>query len=328
MQTSGRNLEIDSLRGTSIFTMILIHTNAYFLHIPVAFALWDISEFAVPAFIFCSAYVFFLKFESLGKNPDIYYVWKRIKRLLILYYLFLLINIVFVYVGQPKRINTLFILKNLFIIGGFDFNWLVLLFVELVPVMIFLFYVGKKSPLIFYLYSFISCVSLFFLLFFHSPVNYRYIMWIPWSTVVVAAWFFIRNEKKPWFFPLTLVSSLAVFLFSRAFLLSQHQSITQFNNKYPPNLYHISYGVFCVVILYFLLRYPLFKSEIFMKPIHFLSRYSYEVFFVHILMIYIFRTFFKTIPFTWATFFVVVLSLTICIQLAINTIKKMFQLID
>ena len=322
MQKSERNLQIDSLRGISIFTMILIHTNAYFLHIPVAFALWDISEFAVPAFIFCSAYIFFLKFGTLQKVPDAHYVWKRIKRLLIPYYFFLAVNLLFIYIGQPKRVTIPFVIKNLFVIGGIDFNWLVLLFIELIPIMILLEYLGRRSRFLFFIYSFIAFTSSFLLLFFIIPVNYRYIMWLPWSTVAVFAWLFVKNEKKSWFFPLAMVSSLAIFLFSRVILLLQQLSVTQFNNKYPPNLYHISFGIFSIVLLYFLLQQSFFKLKAFEKPIYFLSRYSYEVFFIHILVIYIFRTFFKTIHFTWVSFFIVVFTLTIISQLAINSIKN------
>lgn len=328
MQKNERNLEIDSLRGISIFAMILIHTSVYFLHIPLAFALWDISEFAVPAFIFCSVYIFFSKFESLRKIPDVHYVWKRIKRLLIPYYFFLAVNLLFIYIGQPKRITFPFILKNLFVIGGIDFNWLVLLFVELIPIMILLEYLGRRSRFLFFTYSFIAFTSSFLLLFFKTPVNYRYIMWLPWSTVAVFARGFIRNEKKHWFFPVASVLSLIIFLFSRVILLSSRHSVVQFHNKYPPNLFHVSFGIFSIVILYFLFQQRFFKSIIITKPIHFLSRYSYEIFFIHILVVYILTIFFKMIYFTWISFFIVVFSITIGIQLTINKIKNMFRLID
>jgi len=325
MQKNERNLEIDSLRGISIFAMIFIHTNAYFLHIPLASALWDISEFAVPAFIFCSAYVFFSKYESVGKIPNIHYVWKRIKRLLLPYYFFLAINLLLIYIGQPKRITFSFILKNLFVIGGIDFNWLVLLFIELIPIMILLLYLGKRNRMGLYLYSLISFASLFLLMFFQSLVNYRYIMWLPWSMVVVFAWVFMRNEKKHWFFPVASVLSLIIFLFSRVILLSLRHSVVQFHNKYPPNLFHISFGIFFIVILYFLFQRSFFKSKIFTKPVYFLNKYSYEVFFIHILVIYTFTVFFKTIHFTWISFFIVVFTFTIISQLAINSIKNFYK---
>lgn len=81
---------IDNLRGISIIAMMIIHATAYFLKDKTAYFIWDNLEWAVPVFVFCSFYVLFEKNLEFKRDQLIAFYKKRLKRLILLYYLFLI----------------------------------------------------------------------------------------------------------------------------------------------------------------------------------------------------------------------------------------------
>lgn len=92
-----RNSTIDSLRGLAIVAMIMLHTNAYFLSRGgwVSFS-WNWLHFAVALFVFCSVYLFWKKAPA-QPYPVMEYIKKRVLRLLIPYYMFLLVFLQIIY---------------------------------------------------------------------------------------------------------------------------------------------------------------------------------------------------------------------------------------
>ncbi len=317
-----RNTVIDDLRGFGIFVMILIHTNVYFLNNTLAYTLLQLSQFAVPLFIFCSAYLTFQKDTTLTAQTVIPYIRKRITRLLAPYYIFLIFYLVLAFVAERSKVTVSYILKNIFVTGGIDFNWLVLLFIEFVFLMPFLSFLRKKHPLLFLLFFAGSLMSsLLFLT--HTPLPYfRYIMWLPWSLVVLFSLLFVELEHSKKFLILAIMTSGLIFFLSQTYQTLTFHSLFHQSNKYPPNLYHLSYGVFAVLILYFIAKRNVFSP--FRRVFTFLSTYSYSIYFVHILVIYVFTKFFR-IQFSWISFFVTVLTASIAIQWIINKSSTFFQ---
>src|SRR5579864_4521172 len=142
--------EIDDMRGLAILAMVLIHTNAYFLSDKIAETLWNYSQFAVPVFLFCSSYIFFRNRPTHGVMLPFTYIKKRFMRLLIPYYIFAVIYILVSYFEEPAKITGQYILQSLFLVGGIDINWLILLFLFLTFLMPIFTYLEEKQKKLFF----------------------------------------------------------------------------------------------------------------------------------------------------------------------------------
>lgn len=311
---------IDDIRGVSIFATILIHTNVYFLGNKVAYSLIELTQFAVVAFIFCSSYLYYQK----DKVESLFLFWvhllKRLKRLVIPYYVFIAIYFVFTYLKEPRKLTPFYIFQNLTLTGGLDFNWLVLLFIQLAILMPFFGFLRRSNKIALYIYIIVATISSIIFLKYTPHPGYRFIMWLPWSLVVIYTIYFekVRNSAIV-FWGLTGIFFTIFLITQQLVLVPLGHSLRMYNNKYPPNIYHISYCLAGLNILFFLSQKGLFTIT--RKFIHFLSRYSYEVYFLHILVIYVVTVFFH-FKFNWVTFFVTVLGITSVVQVGLNKISK------
>lgn len=317
-----RLFEIDDIRGISIIVMILIHTNVYFLQNPISYTTLEISQFAVVAFIFCSSYLFYQKKQEYSWRTFFFHLWSRIKRLIIPYWIFFIVYYLLLLIKEPKKLTTFYLIQNIFVIGGIDFNWLVLLFIQMAILMPFISYLAEKRKKLLYVYTALAFFSSLIFLKYTPLPYYRSIMWLPWSLVLVYTFYFDRMWKsKKIFFLITLLSA-GIFIITQQFILpSLHHSLYMYNNKYPPNIYHLTYGFFSVNILFFLSKLGVFSHKYTRTIIHFFSLYSYSLFFIHLLVIYAVTVFFH-IKFTWVTFFLSVITISTLIQLLFNAIKK------
>ncbi len=304
--------EIDILRGISVLAIILIHSCVYFLKDKIAFVLWDYSQFAVAVFIFCSAYIFFAREPQINMSNFVAYLKKRLLRLLPTYYLFAFLYLVLALIFQHKAITGKIVMQNLLLIGGIDFNWLVLLFVYLTLLMPLIFFLYQKNKTLFYLTGLVSIASSVLFIFFR-PANYRLTMWLPWLVIPYFTLIFLKYRQNKIFLFAAASLALIVFLVLRFTLIEG----TQYQNKYPPNLYHLSYGIFALPVLYSLSRANLFNIKPVQKFILFLSSNSYTLFFIHLIIIFLI-----TVPvrlkLSWYSFFMIVLLLALTAQIAIN----------
>lgn len=309
---------IDDIRGISIFAMVMIHTNVYFLQNNIAYTLIELSQFAVVAFIFCSSYLYYLK-DRVESLPLFWqHFFKRLKRLIIPYYVFLVVYFLFTYVKEPHKLTPNYMFQNLTLTGGIDFSWLVILFIELTVLMPFFSFLRRKNRVILYVYIIVAVLSSIIFLKYTPLPWYRYIMWLSWSLVIIYTMYFEKIRKNVVLFWGLTALFFVIFLISQRFvLIPLGRSLRMYDNKYPPNIYHLSYCLAGFNILYFLSKKGLFVFA--RRFIHFLSRYSYEVFFLHILVIYVVTVFFH-FKFNWVTFFLTTILLTSGIQYSLNKI--------
>lgn len=318
-----RNETIDLLRGLSILVMIFIHTSAYFLSNPFVKSLWNISQFVVVTFIFCSGYIYFQKSQMTMKTFfSLPYVVKRITRLFVPYYIFLLFYIPLVAFTDREKLSFDYIVRSLTVMGGVDLSWLVLLFSYVMILLPFLDFFAKKSRKLFYIYFFLSLLSSIYLLFFKSPVYYRYIMWLPWSLVLYFAWYVAKYEKSGTKMLQLFIYSLAVYIIATYLLQLQGKSLIHFENKYPPNVFHISYGIFMTMILYVSLdAFGVIFAAI-RRFINFLSIHSYHIFFIHFFVLFAIDSFFKAASFNWISLFLIVTASTVIVQMGIIRLQN------
>lgn len=283
-QFPGRYPEIDMLRGISMMAIILTHATARFLSDPVALFLWNASQFAVAVFIFCS---FYLYFKRDHPNPLVH-LKKRFVRLLLPYWGFLLFFIPLEISRYPEKLKPSYVLAYFTLLTkGNDLSWLVLLFIMLTVIGVFVDYSSLKSK--FWLYGFASLVlvaSIAFI-FFTPPISFKIIMWLPWSLILLYTFLAARQENNRHFLTFSIIVSAAIFLIL-FFIQSQitHHSISQYDNKYPPNLFHLSYGILWISLLWGLAKKGVFKIAILTNLIQFLSKHSYSLYFIHFFILY------------------------------------------
>ncbi|HUD45029.1 MAG TPA: acyltransferase [Patescibacteria group bacterium] len=322
-----RNTTIDLLRGIATVAMILIHTSYYFIgNDKLALFIWNWSQFAVPMFLFCAGYVFFLKTSNLIASKatiaiqQFYnYLRKRLPRLLVPYYIFLIFFLIVVLLTTPAKLTLNYFWQSIFLIGGVDINWLVLLMLELAILMPIILWLKTKYPLIFKLYIFFAILFSILIMFFplsdlHWKLeieNWKLIQWFPWSLVEIAAIYFLPESKLIQRKILWLLS-LIIFFVVYFVLIANHHDVSFINNKYPPDLLILSYGISAIGILYWAAQKNFFQK--FSSFLSFISQHSYSIYFIHYCLLIYFATWLNKIHTTWYLFFLIVFLPTLFIQ--------------
>jgi hypothetical protein len=221
---------------------------------------------------------------------------------------------------DATKINWQNILMNFTLTTpGNELNWAVLLFVYMTILLLPLIYLWRKNRVVFWLYSLVSLASSILFLNYGWPYNYKLIMWLPWSLVILFSWYFARFESKKNFFPQTLIWTGVLFLFLYVVQNLLGNSLGFLNNKYPPNLYYLSYGMFSSVVIYYLAEKGFFNFI--SKTLNYFSTNSYNIFFIHLFLIIALREFIDIQKFSWWMFFGIIFSLTVVIQTILNKIK-------
>jgi peptidoglycan/LPS O-acetylase OafA/YrhL len=311
-----RNKTIDFLRAVALITIVLIHSLVPYLHDPLSHQLWNASQFAVQIFVFCSGYLFFAREFDKEEKVDMTYIIKRLKRLLVPYYIYMLIFIPILFFTHRSSVSLSYIVSSVLLTGGIDIGWLVLLFIEFIFILLFLKYSLKNNNYLFFILFFISFLSSVIFLITKSPLDYRLIMWLPWALVLIYAYYFKLYETAPQKLFKVSIGTLAMFIVSFVYVKTTHRSTVFFDNKYPPNIFYLTYGLLFIPFLYTI------GTKIKNNPfIDFFSRYSYSLFFIHYLVIYI-LTFLQLPRYLPAlVFFFIVLSISAGIQLCFNKVS-------
>ena len=268
--------------------MIFIHATAYFLNVPIVHLLWDYAHFSVPLFVFCSVFIAFQKKDATAIS--ITSVITRIKRLVVPYYIFVAALFAMTYFVLHKPISLSDISSWLMFGSGRDLGWLVVLFLYilfLIPLIVRISKYAKLSKLLFQ----IAILSTIVLLFAPPLPYFRFIMWLPWSVFLASIFWFVQHIKGRWTFLYISLLSLVGFLVSRYILLQIDHTLTLTENKYPPNLYYVSYGVLMTTVIYWL-HQAADKAHVvpsgITKVFNFMSAYSYSLFFIHFLFVILF----------------------------------------
>lgn len=324
MKKINRHFEIDYLRAVAIFTVILIHSAAYFLRERNVFFVWDFSQFAVVLFVFCSSYLLCKRPVLIKFSDFVSYAKKRLVRLILPYYVFLIVYFPLALFAEGKKLTPSFVFQSWLAVGGVDLSWLVLLFIIFSLTMPLVFFLYHKQRPLFYLYSFISLISSLLFLFYKPAFNYKLIMWLPWSLVGIVALFFVKYEKNKKFLLFGAVLSFIIYYALKIILSQLGKSLTMFDNKYPPNLFHLAYGLIFLFLFWRSFTLRLYSYPYLKKILFFLSQNSYSLFFVHYLIIY-FLLVYLQIKFTFPFFFFIVLFSSLIVQIALNKILTFFR---
>lgn len=284
-----RHLHIDFLRAISIIGMITIHVLVFNITSDLTRAIWNYLHFVVAAFIFCSGYVL-LKYQTSLNTFAQTIAWykKRAPRLLIPYYAYFFIHFGLAlffptfFSGIGIKTNYEYFLRGLVLFSDSALSWLPLLFTELMLLLPLLFYLNRKRLLKYYILLPLIIASLIPLRII--DIDYRLIMWLPWSILTVIAFYFSHKEKTKIFILRYLAfGSTAGIIFLISFFIWKkfNLSTSLFDNEYPPNIFHLSYGIVLTMFTLALTNIKITENKL-VKPIYsFFSLNSYTLFFVH-----------------------------------------------
>ena len=320
-----RNITVDLLRGASMLFVLFLHALVPYLGNPVVFRIWDFARLEVPAFLACSAYLFYLK----AKKGDVFffsfpYTWKRVLRLYIPYAFFMVFFFTIVFFTHPERLTSEFLLKSALLIGGIDINWLILLFVQMIPLFPAISYLYRKLRPAFWAFAVAAFGSAVYLFFYDVPVDYRWIMWLPWSTVAITSLLFVEHTEKilsrKWLIAGAVVC-INLLLFWWYF--SVYGKIDLRIHKYPPDILFLTYGLVTIIAALFLFQLTVFQKGPVSRFLQFMSVYSFELFFIHYIVIYLLQ-YWKF--HTWmgpTLFFISVAVLSVFVQVLILHVQKL-----
>jgi len=313
-----RNKDIDNLRGLAMIAMMLIHAASYYLKTKGIYLLWNYLQWAVPVFLFCSFYI------SLKNDKPIDYL-KRLKRLFIPYWMFLLAYFFLLFFFENKNFNFQYLTANILLYKGIDFNWLVLLFFYFTFLLPFYKWI-KEKKLLYYLMFFLSLASSL-LFIFTKPIAYRIIMWLPWMLYFYFTEFIINNEvdkKNHW--RINFLAIISFFIFIGIFFLENYinRNTSQYANKYPPTLFHLTFGMFSTIIFYQMSKQGFFGNFLIRKVLDFFSKNSYSLYFIHILVMLISGWTGMIWKLNWFSFFLLIVGLSSGIFLLIQSSRSVF----
>ena len=316
-----RNKNIDILRGIATLSMILIHTSYYFIGTEKsALFIWNWSQFAVPMFVFCAGYVFFLKDKIKNLSDYLTYMKHRLFRLLFPYWIFMVFFFPIIwYTSRSLSFN--YVWQSIFIMGGIDINWLVLLMIELAILFPFVAYLQNKQPWLFKIYIVLNVLLGFIIFFWHWNVNYKFTMWYFWGLSGISSMLILPNITKKFryiFFVLSLI--VFIFLFVNGYI--HHHDLSFINNKYPPDLYILSYGMVACLGLYQLAEWGVFNY--FIQPLSFISKHSYSIYFIHYSFLIFLAYYLHELHLTWYLFFALIVTITLIVQWSYNKIAIKF----
>ncbi|MCA9371869.1 acyltransferase [Candidatus Woesebacteria bacterium] len=314
-----RNGAIDFLRAWGVILMILIHATAYYGKDRIAHALWDYAHFAVPLFIFCSMAIFVARSQN-NVTLMLKTVWKRVKRLLVPYYLFLAAWIGISYIVSPSFFSPQKILNKIFFIGSRDLDWLVLLFLFFIFLFPLFEYVSQKYKKLYVLLIALVLGSSIYLLFYQSPVSMRLAMWLPWMLLYPVTQYIVRAKKKLRSVCNVVVISVILYGTTRLIVAGLRHSLVFTSNKYPPNLYYLSYGLLWIGVLFF--TYNMFSVlKKFDRVWFFLSANSYTLYLIHFLILHVLLSYKVQTMMPWGIFFALLFGSAIVVQTILNRAK-------
>ncbi len=286
-----RDFVIDLLRSVAIIVMIIMHVSPSYPRSSVANFIWNWGQWVVPAFILCSIAVD----RVTIRTPQDYFVYlsRRLKRLLIPYYIWLVLYIGLIRVFEGKFPPASIILKNITLTGGYDFNWLIVLFIAVTAVSPLIRRIVERSE--------IQSLATLMVCFTTSAVYlgnrslwsgaYRLYMIMPWVGVVVTimlllTWWKAGDRQR---ITALFIVAVGMFLYWYRYLTDAGISTFTFSHKYPPDIYFVSFIVWSVIAAYALAHTVdqyVRRWRYISTALTYVSMYSYRAFFIHILILY------------------------------------------
>ncbi len=292
--------EVDVLRAFGIIAIILIHIFTRSLTNPLNIFLWNNLQFFVISFVFASGFVLTSIYANAFVSISSTLAWykKRLIRLLVPFYIYLVVHLglwlvfpnLFAGLGLSKSLD--YIAKSILLIGGTNYNFLAVLFVEL-TLLFPLFIKFFKNKWLLTSYILLSGLVTLFFTFFTTPYSlYRFTMLVPWSLVLIFAIFMSLKGKTDKNILETnkryLISGVLFFVLFSVFYflnLTTGKSLDFYNHKYPPDFYYVFFGLSLTCFFLLIGKLGFWQNRILKNIYLYISKNSYAIFFIHFILL-------------------------------------------
>jgi peptidoglycan/LPS O-acetylase OafA/YrhL len=303
-QVSKRYIDIDILRAIAIIGVMVTHSLALFLGTNTVNLIWNYLHFVVVGFVSCSGYI--IGRQYLLENRGFTFSWfkKRFFRLYIPYLVYLLSFLLSAYIyttffhGKSTSLSLSFLFKSILLIGGADIGWLTLLFLQLTILTPLLLFITQKNKVYFITLMLIGIFCLYNTFYPLSSIYSRMIAWLPWSFIYLlgmglAKLDFIHTNFSKKLYLLSFTSAI-IWVILRYILISHGSNLTFTLHKYPPDLFYLSYGIGINSFLIWLIRKLSSINQRTINIVNFLSKNSYSMFLLQLIILNVLTVVFKT----------------------------------
>jgi hypothetical protein len=303
-----RNFELDILRGCGLLLIILAHCDPPKI-------LYQLRDFDVPLMVIVSAVTFAMLYKDKAINIKSFYI-KRTKQLILPAWYFLTFFFASLFIWSHFSAEFSFPYTQEEIISSFMLNWGIG-FVWILR--IFLFIALLTPPLLYFKdkvtnnYLYVGIVLLVYVLYEMTasslygvqPDITQHGLWgdviLPIVPYAVLYAYGLKLQEMSLKF-MGLVSAVALFFFVYMgfnYYQEYGEVIPTLYLKFPPQLYYLSYAIFCTNILYVLVKY-LYPSTLFKTMWTWLSVNSLWVYMWHIYGLFLWDHFYMMTNATFA----------------------------
>lgn len=335
--------EVDVLKAFGIVGIIIVHILTHNLSNPISNFLWNNLQFFVVSFVFCSGFVLASIYQNYFSSFSKTLVWykKRLIRLILPFFIYLISHyalwIIFpnIFKGLGLYQNTDFFIKSALLIGGTNYNFLVVLFVELTLLFPIFTSFYKKKKLLFLYLLLSGLITLVFTFFGGAYSTYRFTMWIPWSLVLIFAMHVAMKRQKEEIaknidkkYLLFGVIFFILFLGLYFYNLQIDKSLIFYNHKYPPDFYYLFFGLSLTCFALIIGRLRFWQNKILKSIYLFISKNSYSLFFIHFIILDAVLIFANNNIMLKNSLiqFIIIFSLSILIVLILNKVKSIIKI--
>lgn len=329
MNTRARHAHIDTIKTLATIIVMMTHVLAFHLGEYQTWFLWNYSHFVVVGLVFASAYLYADAHLTETTRLTVSWFMKRFSRLYIPYLVYLIVHALLMYLfpyyftGYGWQKTLQFFIQNLTLLGGVDFGWLPLVFIQLALILPVLLRVSRntKQRTIFCIFM---CSFVLITTFVRIPPQYsRLIAWLPWSLIAFLGLLFSDAQKndsiKTYSILLRSIPFIAGIWIVLRMLLLYFRLPTSFDmHKYPPDLSYLSYGAFFTAIFLLLLNTYSIQQQTILRIITYISKQSYQLFFIHFILLDLVMTRFRS---DWIQESAFVILGSLCVSIGITSIQ-------
>lgn len=290
-----RYLTIDVLRAIAIAGVMLTHSLAVYLGSGTINSVWNYLHFVVVAFVACSGYVSARAYLRQNKPAGLKWLLRRFVRLCLPYYIYVLAYMALAFLFPPFvkgtgiRLTPSFLISSFTFTGGADVGWLPLLFLQFAILTPLFFWLLKDKKLFFAAFVLTGLFSLITVFHPISSTYSRAIAWLPWSFIFLLGAKIAVSEHDQSLKDKTLIFvsciSFFIFLLFDRLLISWNRPLTLTLHKYPPDLFYLSYGIGTSGLILWFVRQMKLRENSIMKVVVFVSKNSYGMFFLHLIIL-------------------------------------------
>lgn len=332
MNTRDRYFHIDVLRATGILLMILTHVLSWHFGMPHMLEIWNAIHFVVVGLVFCSAYLYAKANTDTGIRHHFQWFLKRAIRLYIPFIIYLCAHYALWFLfptwirGYGIQKSFSFFISSITLTGGVDIGWLTTVFIQMAILFPFLLSFTRHKNNALFIGVLLFCGVT---VFFRIPTAYtRAIAWIPWSLIAVFGFLYSdvesNNQKllKKFVGKILFVSFMSyVLLYGTLTFINRPVLLTL--HKYPPDLFYLSYGIVCTCMLILFFNHIQIVTTKIRRAITFVSRESYTLFFVHMVVLDATMT---RMPSDWISETLIITSASLALTYTITKLNGLFRL--